>query len=963
MKSKPLLVQSTLAMALSAGAIPMHAVAAPLLLNTAPAGTDHKPPAPNVIVSVDNAGRMASGDIEALRNALAAAFSETQVPGGTLRLAWQASADCDDIPGIACENLNGMKVLDVAHRKNFMNWVQRLELHSDRPAHRMLRHAGEYLKKPIDIDSAWASVPGKAREPVLDCRRAYDLFVSDGGRNEPVPRTESTLSDLASHYWATDLQPTLADNVKPRNDPAKWRRMTIHTIGLHGAEHATELSRMALDSGGKFVPVPNPASESLVAAFNDILGEIVSERVSPITSLSVSSRSARLGPSLFAAGYDAAQWTGHVTGYKISAGTAALEPGGLWGTDAAAQPNSTATLMDAKDETWPSSRLVLSASTASKNAAAVGISWEWVGLPQSAKDALKTVGGLRDERGSLADDAARDRMAYLRGDRGKEQSRAPGGPFRNRGSRHGDIVNSKLWYLAGPPASAYAQENYAAFRAARSSRQSMLYVGANDGMLHGFDAATGEEKIAYVPEGLNERLVELTRPTYSHGYYVDGSPLTGDLYLGMPGSNDATQWRTYLAGFLGAGGKGYFLLDVTDPAAFTAANAATLVVADKTAAVSMDADIGHIFSEPVMEASDPSISRQITRMNDGRWALVMGNGYNSTSEKAVLLIQYLDGDKKLRKIGTGDAADNGLSAPRLIDLNGDRIPDIAYAGDLLGNFWKFDLSAPAPSDWRVAFAGSPLFVAQDAAGVRQPITSAPVWKAHPDGGLMLAFGTGRNVTVADRTDSGTQTVYGIHDDTTVTREREPNPLTGSGTVTLTRGSTVAEGRSQLVAQTVGTASTTAETGDTLWTVSSNPVPYSGSDPRRGWFLDLPVAHERALQNPGWFGGDLIDIVSTVPATGESPGIETCAPFVATARGYRTILNIVNGSAPKSRIYAEASGSPVTSTAQASRVEARGGVDIQDGEHRKDVGPPGMPVSPPSSALGKVTLRPSWRQLQ
>ena len=257
--------------------------------------------------------------------------------------------------------------------------------------------------------------------------------------------------------------------------------------------------------------------------------------------------------------------------------------------------------------------------------------------------------------------------------------------------------------MPGQPASGYFTDDYDKFRAKNASRASMLFVGANDGMLHGFDATTGVERIAYVPQGVHADLGQLSNPNYVHRYFVDGSPFTGDLL-------DAKEWRTWLVGTLGAGAKGYFAIDVTDPASFTEANALRLVKLDTTAG--NDADIGHIFSEPAREEGHPQLTQQITRMNNGRWALVMGNGYNSTNRRAVLLVQYLDGAKEVLKIPAGTLGDNGLSAPRLVDLDGDRVPDVAYAGDLRGQLWKFDLGSTKASEWSAALGVQPLYRAR-----------------------------------------------------------------------------------------------------------------------------------------------------------------------------------------------------------------------------------------------------------
>ena len=156
--------------------------------------------------------------------------------------------------------------------------------------------------------------------------------------------------------------------------------------------------------------------------------------------------------------------------------------------------------------------------------------------------------------------------------------------------------------------------------------------------------AGGKELLAYIPQGIAQgNLRKLTDTTYSHQYYVDGSPFTGDAYIGT-----TPKWTTVLVGSLGAGGKGYFVLDVTDPSKFTNTNAASLVLLDTTATT--DADIGNIVTPPVIDDANTGKSRQIVRMNNGRWAAVMGNGVNSTNEAAVLLIQYLDGDKALKKV-------------------------------------------------------------------------------------------------------------------------------------------------------------------------------------------------------------------------------------------------------------------------------------------------------------------------
>jgi len=1076
----------------------MAAEAAPLTLSTAPAGTVYKLPAPNVIVSVDDSGSMGATGIATLQAALRGTFSAAHLADGRIRLAWQSMNGCPGIPNgnANCLGRNAMKVFSGQHRTDFMAWVATLAAAGGTPAHIAVRNAGDYLRQTnLGVNSPWAKEPGKQEAPILSCRRSYHLFMTDGawgstgastdqvidgdrrttgykaselgggnldgtrrllgdGHTTYTPDTGqtrlysdpwgtegsdglNTLSDLSFHYWATDLQPGIPNELtpktavdgdetvradgrsvvldkfwNPRNDPATWQHLVTYTIGfgsgatgwtgapawgtdthtgpgytalllgsstwpspLCGAgdtpcdgaasygmrdnERKVELWHMALNGRGKFIPAPT--ADSLAPAFQDILGEIVQDQTAPVTALAVNSRSTRVNGAAFVSSYDAKDWSGAVTAYSVAAGSSSVSSTGAWGTVAAtgttpARPRSTATLMD--DTSFsPTARVVLSAQTDAAGTTQ-GISWDWSQLDATKKAELNTSGGVADTRGEL-------RVAYIRGSHAQEASQTPAGPFRARASRHGDIDNSALWYTPGAPDAGYTTNGYPAFATAKASRKPMVYVGANDGMLHGFDARLGSdggtERIAYIPEGLNAALPALTRPGYTHRYYVDGSPFTADASIG-------STWKTYLAGFPGLGGRGYFVLDVTDPDSFSAANAASLVVLDKTRTAGIDADIGHITGKPVTDQAAPSRATQITRLNNGRWALVMGNGYNSASEKAVLLIQYLDGSKELLKLTADSTAGggNGLAPPQLVDLNGDRIPDVAYAGDLKGRLWKFDLSSAGAGDWQVAFGGVPLFIAKDANDAAQPITTAPGWMFHPNGGLMLAFGTGRDLTAADRGNTQRQTLYGVWDSTGYTLGSEPNTATGSKTVILGTGNNaVTDGRTVLVEQTVsaGVTATTAGNETQLWTVSSNPVPYTGTGARKGWYLDLPTSAEKALDAAQWLEGRLFSFPSTVPATGGNPDEESCDPSATSGKSFLTTLNVLNGSAPNFALYGY--HTPPSEGHPSRAEDPTGGASVplpaggQNPEH-KCIAAPGVHCDDRKSG-GFTSQKATWRQ--
>ncbi len=1047
------------------GASMLHA--APLSLVQYPAGSAYKTPIPNVVVSVDNSGSMGATGMAALRQALQETFDPVNLPDGSLRLAYQSMWSCNTIPSnhASCRSggvsWNTMRELtgttatnESSHRGQFFRWISTLGPENNTPTHTMMHNAGEYLRT-TGANNPWNKTPGTADSDPIACRRAYHILMTDGGWNQtpnnltmgnadgtartlpdgtsydvgsdqtriyrdawgyatnwgnnnansPLP----TVSDMAFYYWATDLQPGIANNLKPlikksgqetftagsvskvideywnpRNNPATWQNMQTYTIGYNNAAtwpniatnpmfnipggmyggdfnaaivgsklwrdpiatnetgRQEELWHIAINSRSKLYPAQT--AQDLKNAFKDIVTGIVDDNTKPITSFTSSSGSvSRSETESFQSGYNAIGWSGYVSSDKIgvivgnSPPTTAPNP--AWGYNSAkVAPNNHLTTADKLDALANvTSRLVLSSNDITNT----GISFAWTTttpLSINQQDALN-IGTPGDGRG-------KDRVDFIRGDRTKEANNA-GGIFRERTSRQGDIVNSAVWF-AGAPSSGYSFEQYRSFANTNKARTPMLYVGGNDGMLHGFSAVNGEELIAYVPQGVIPNLKELTNTGYSHRYYVDGSPFTGDVNVGDAASPD---WRTYLAGTLGAGGKGYFVLDVTRPGTtdssvatnFSTGNAASLVVMDKTG-TGADPDTGHIFGNPVVDEGNAQRALQIAKTNDGRWALITGNGYNSTNERPVLFIQYLTGAKELKKLSAipvttpkhAEADQNGLSTPQLLDINDDGIPDVAYAGDLRGNLWKFDISSNDPTQWNVAFGGNPLFVAQVTSGNRQPITTAPV--ARPNrtvGGLMLAFGTGRAVTENDRTDISQQTVYSVLDNTryeidtggaspankgkVVVKTSSPTPTTVSGRSVLMQQTIVTTNASGV---TTGTATSTAavaaakivgtgvSSARDFWALGSTAVTYTcpaapTTPPcvvQKGWYFDLPESGERVLNPLEFFdGSNLLEIMSEVPASGgntTSTSAESCEPSPVAAKPFRTLLSIERGTRPQ-----------------------------------------------------------------
>jgi len=323
-----------------------------------------------------------------------------------------------------------------------------------------------------------------------------------------------------------------------------------------------------------------------------------------------------------------------------------------------------------------------------------------------------------------------DVVNFLRGDRSNELQN--GGQLRNRSVNNilGDIIHSSPLYV---------------------DDSETLYVGANDGMLHAFDATTAKELFAFIPSKFLNQLAVLSEPGYTHKYFADGDATV---------STDAlTPGKNYLVATLGAGGKGLFALDVTSPSSFGTGD--ILWEYYDTS----DNQLGYMLGKPV-----------IAKMNDGSTVAILGNGYNSSSGNAVLFIFNLTTGTVLKKIDTGAGGDNGLASPGVYDEDEDGDIDVIYAGDLYGNVWKFDVSDSDPDNWDVAFktgtTAEPFFTAKNSSNQAQPITAqiniAKNEQASDSnfGKIFIFFGTGSYFQAGDPHNTEIQSWYGLIDEGT-----------------------------------------------------------------------------------------------------------------------------------------------------------------------------------------------------
>ena len=410
----------------------------------------------------------------------------------------------------------------------------------------------------------------------------------------------------------------------------------------------------------------------------------------------------------------------------------------------------------------------------------------WTSLSAAQQNALAPARPVRGQRV----------LEFLRGNRQFEGSRV--GQFRVRGGPLGDIVNSQAIFV-GKPNAPYSEGNdpgYTAFKSTFSARAARIYVGANDGMLHAFDDVTGNETFAFVPKALYRNDVTGLRglalqdgalPPFRHRYYVDATPRVVDVDSG------GGIWKSLLVHGLGKGGRAYYAIDVTDPAAITSESAA----ASKVKWEFTDTDMGFSYGRALLVK---------TRAFGGKWVAIIPVGYNNPSgEGKIFVVDAATGALlKTMSTGTGTSANpSGLAhvSGYIRDFSNQLVEQI-YGGDLLGNFWRFDVSATDHNRWSVDLMAR----LTDASGAAQPVTTPPQIEVDATNGVdrWVFVGTGRLLHEDDFTNTQTQTMYALRDGTAL------NPLRITGALT----------RSDLLEVTsiVGLA----------------------TRPDKGWFDDLPA---------------------------------------------------------------------------------------------------------------------------
>ena len=841
---------------------------------------------------------------DAGKTALMRAFTPDAV-SSAIRIGRQSLNDDNAVSsGTAVNNLSPLAQVE---RDDFYQWLNDIPTSGGTPLRSASVRAGEYYSQV----NAYRDQPSNSSSDIISCRLNTHIMLTDGFYNgsfslpndffhdtnngRALPDGEIfdagnqyqkvygnsnslySLADIMWHYWATDLVPTLSNNVKPyfsdeiygqateqqywhpQNDPASWQHMVSYLVsfGLSGSVPTTQSVLQKLIDGEAYetndgsTQVGWPAintgkgiaddiyhaginghggfynaadAKELVMALKSITERIASRESTASTVVAKSGRISS-GNLVYLSLFDADKWFGRLQAYEVSDGSNFDPTDNLSLIDCNAKPfGSLCDLVwDAANRNTElslssESRNIYSYDSSVSSNQAPGIDFRWPSLNVQQRGLLNADDGL----GEL-------RLEYIRGDSSHETDR--GGYFKSRvgavkdaaDTRLGPIMHSSPIYVGnGKDANGFRQFSfpddlesspYSDFLAAIANRQPMIYVGANDGMLHAFQAGSegGNEVFSYVPNEIIASLPELMDEDFSSSAFVDGPLSNMDVFYD-------SDWHSVLVGGFRSGGKGYFSLDITDP------NASAENIVRWEFTNDNDADVGFSYG-----------TAQIVRLNSGRWVAIVANGYNSINEKAVLYVLDISDGSIIKKIIVEASGQNGLSSPIAVSIDNDFNIDVVYAGDLKGNIWRFDLTSANSTDWSF----SKLFSTEGS----RPITGALTVGNHPANrtGRVVYFGTGEYLQASDLNDSATEYFYAIAD----------NDECFSSSACIHS--------SELLSQTIDSAENNGRT------ISNNSIDWQQHE---GWRLPLSAIDgiaERVVGRPLLIGSQLV-FNSIVPSS-------------------------------------------------------------------------------------------------
>ena len=716
----------------------------------------------------------------------------------------------------------------------------------------------------------------------------------NGGSNAASARRSSNQLFRAAKYggFETDAS-NLAKN--PFNTWGNPFRQEDGTANKYVWEDSDVRASRAGEANTYFL---QSEARGVLSAFDDIFGR-ASTQARSIAGAAIQSGSLKVAEAnaIFQGSFDTSDWSGDLFSIPISVDSSnnvTLSSTNNW---------SASSQLSAMSSPATTRNIVVGKVDASTSTAT---DFTWSSIESSLATHLD-----KENPSASADGFAQDRLNYLRGNRTKE-----GNPFRIRSKLLGDIINSGVAF-SGEPTKNIISSTYSAFyqqqvavtgTGGHAARTPAVFVGANDGMLHAFNATTGNELFAYIPSWLGPNLSALTSTTYntSHQSYVDSTPVVAEAAVGTAGTAD--DWKTVLVSGTGGGGQGVFALDVTNPAAFSASKVMWEFTNHN------DADMGYVLGRPQILKLRTSAYNATTATY--KWYAVVPSGVNSY-KAANSSAEFGSGNPTLFFLDLSKAAgtswalgtnyfkvtlpiDSTLSTTKATGLinfsatieSGGEVGQM-YMGDLHGNVWKLDFSLVGQSDWNInklsAFKKGtstsplpyPLFIAKDASGNVQPITMAPSIASGPTRSSRYVFvGTGKYMESADKSSTAQQSAYMLYDDNLV-KGGDSSPI----------GASAISGRTRLRVGTVN-----ASTGIITVQAFTPGRALSGTDDltvnttvRSGWYFDFATSGERQTSG-ATISREKISFGSLIPGTSSA---STCA--AGGGGGNQYTVNIAGGN--------------------------------------------------------------------
>ncbi|MFA7240311.1 MAG: PilC/PilY family type IV pilus protein [Sulfuricellaceae bacterium] len=834
--------------------------------------------------------------------------------------------------------------------------------------------------------SSWATVASctplaqSSSSPYTVSTATECQTVSSGGSTD-------SLADVAAYYYNTDLHtPALmnctgpvippattasdlcADNV-PANgrDVASWQHMTTFTVGLGVRGRMVYSPTYWSDTSGDFWDVwkgtttnsaagicswqtsgacnwPGPSSgaienvddlwhasvnghgdyynasdpDALTTGLTSLLTTIINTP-RPGTAAAAASSNPNISSSdnyVFSSSYKSVEWYGELIRQQIDASTGALS----------AQQWSAMTQLDTKVDTNVGNSHTNRTIYFNKSGALTPFLWNnlpsaqqayfqapyltytsaTAGLSQFCPTGGNCLSSTAQTNTTVATNGAagENLINFLRGDRTNELSF-----YRTRVHVLGDIVSSEARYVSSPTG--------------------MVYVAANDGMLHAFSAATGDENWAYIPSFVLPNLYKLADKNYSnqHQFFVDGSPEVATINSGA---------KTILVGGLNAGGKGYYALNITDPAH-------PALLWEYT-----DADMGYTYGNP-----------RITKLGGtgsdaGKWVVIVTSGYNNGGPGYLYVLDANTG-ALLKKIAAGSTANSGLAriSAHVVSSTTDNTVKAVYGGDLLGNLWRFDVNGNIGA---TGYDAQLLVSLKDAGGNAEPITAKPTI-ATVNGAPVVYIGTGVYLGVSDIASTSQQSFYAIKDKYDATTYG--NPRTASNNfIAQTLTSTTCPADAPI---------TVCTSGQTVRTVSASDCHAMDWNSKNGWYVDFLTGGERSTTDSALGLGTLV-FTTNIPnqasasACGTSTSTDTSASF-AYAVDYETGCSVQGSGAvaavslgiglvTKPILGRLADGTVIAIIRKSGGNTPGGGTDLGGTVVLKP------PIKPPGSGSKRV----SWREL-